>query len=166
MLLAGGCQPPGYVGEQQLQKLQFPETLTLEGSRTLGVEPAPFALADLEARVLVVHAFNHNCPVCNRDAASHKAVYKRLQQQQLLSQVQMLGLGLGSLRSQCQSYVQEHGLNYPVVADPQLQTLPIRHVPQTWILKQGPAGWQVAERIEGRCGSTERLWQKVQGYVE
>lgn len=113
--------------------------------------------ADLEGRAVVVNFWASWCGPCIEEAPDLQAAHARYEEQGVV----VLGVNVQDSERDAQAFVDEHGITYPVVRDPNLtlyRQLGVRGLPETFFVDRNGVfiGIGSGEQV-GQSGTTKTL---------
>jgi peroxiredoxin len=77
-----------------------------------------FALADIQAQVLLIEVFSMYCPHCQREAPNVNRLYRRIiDDPSLASRVKMIGIGVGNTTYEVDLYRKTFEIPFPLFPD-------------------------------------------------
>ncbi len=98
----------------------LPLTGTLTPEQTAYLSPSGTAISpsSVKAEYLFVEVFSMYCPICQRDAPSVNALYKKVVASALGKRVRFLGIGVGNTPFEVDFYRKKFEVPFPLFEDP------------------------------------------------
>jgi len=125
LLLTTGLFPAAGPAAELRYGTPFPETsLSLPDSTPqknyLGIDnPAHFTLSQVGGDIVLVEFLNVHCPHCQMQAPSYNELFKLIEASQAgKGRVKMLGIAVGNLPQEVETFRTAQQVQFPVVADP------------------------------------------------
>ena len=78
----------------------------------------PFALNQIQAKILIIEIFSMYCPICQREAADINSLFEMIQANpSLKDQVKLIGIGAGNSAFEVDFFQQNYQIQFPLFSD-------------------------------------------------
>jgi len=89
-----------------------------QAQKYLGLkDAAPFALSNVNAKIVVIEFFNALCPHCHANAPIVNKLYKVVQEDAGLRDVKFVGIAIGSEKSEVDAFKKNFKIPFPLFID-------------------------------------------------
>ncbi len=99
-------------------QITIPAPESPQAQRYLGLkEMEPFALSKVNAKIIIIVFFNALCPHCHANASIVNKLYNVIQDDERLRDVKVIGIAVGSDKSQVDAFRKNFKVPFPLFID-------------------------------------------------
>jgi peroxiredoxin len=128
------------------------------------------SLEDIQSEYIFIEVYNEYCHQCLEEVKNYKVFYSLLTSRNPLGdKVKMMGIGVGSKKSQVAKFRRVHLIDFPLFADEGagiFTCLGKPDLPTSYLVQRQPKGGRKIILVQpGHINSTEKLMEKVRSAI-